>query len=84
MRACQNLADSGYEAAEPVLRRIAGVINFTEFAVPTSEQTIGVNLRSGLAQLQSDDDEKAIIARGCARREKYSLASNLDQPQIFN
>jgi two-component system cell cycle response regulator len=63
---CVVLPDTDRDAAEPVLHRIAGVINFTDFTVPSSEQTIGVNLRTGLAELKDDDDEKSLIRRARA------------------
>lgn len=69
-RFCIVLPDTSREAAEPVLHRIAGVINFTDFAIPGTDQTISVNLRTGLAELRNDDDEKSIIHRAQAGLEQ--------------
>jgi two-component system cell cycle response regulator len=64
---CIILPDTTAEAAAPVIRRIAGVINFTDFAVPGIDRTVSVDMHSGLAQLERDDGEESLIARSRAR-----------------
>jgi diguanylate cyclase (GGDEF)-like protein len=61
---CVVLPDTSAEEAEPVIRRIAGVINFTEFADPSTEQPINVHMRASLTELFPDDCGKSLTTRG--------------------
>ncbi|MDP6567776.1 MAG: diguanylate cyclase [Alphaproteobacteria bacterium] len=63
---CIVLPDAPMVAALPVLHRIAGVIDFTEFAVPGVDEPISIELRTGCAEWQSDDTAETLIARACA------------------
>ncbi len=60
---CIVLPDSNQHSARPVLQRIAGVINLTEFAVKDIGEPIRVHLQTGCAAIQSDDSPERLIAR---------------------
>ena len=60
---CVVLPDSTRPSSEPVLRRIAGVINFTHFAIQDVGKPVKIHLRSGCAELQADDSAESLIAR---------------------
>jgi len=60
---CVILPDTPAMAAAPVLHRIAGVINFTEFSVPEVETPIAVSLQAGCAGLEPGDTAGGLIAR---------------------
>ena len=59
---CIVLPDSDREAAHPVLQRIAGLINLTNFAVKDIGKPVRVNVRTGCAALQADDSAESLIA----------------------
>jgi len=60
---CVVLPDTPVLAAAPVLHRIAGVINFTEFSVPGVETPIAVSIQAGCAGLEPGDTASKLIAR---------------------
>ena len=66
---CIVLPDTDLASARPVLQRIAGVINFTEFAVTNAGEPVKVRLKNGSAQLQDDDTAESLIARARANIE---------------
>lgn len=63
---CIVLPDSNRDAARPVLQRITGVINFTEFAIRDGGEPVKVHLQNGCAALQADDSAESLIARARA------------------
>lgn len=63
---CIVLPDSDLASALPVLQRIAGVINMTEFAIPDVGEPIKIRLLTGCAMLQHDDSAESLIARARA------------------
>ncbi|MBM3489898.1 MAG: diguanylate cyclase [Alphaproteobacteria bacterium] len=50
-------------AASNVLRRLAGVINYTDFSIEGVPHPVNVRLRCGLASLQPGDDAGRLVAR---------------------
>ena len=63
---CIVLPDTDLASARPVLQRIAGVINFTEFAISDIGESVKVRLKNGSAQLQTGDTAESLIARARA------------------
>ena len=63
---CIVLPDSDQNSARPVLQRITGLINLTEFAVRDIGEPIRVHLQTGCAALQADDSAESLIARARA------------------
>jgi two-component system cell cycle response regulator len=63
---CIVLPDNGWDSARPVLQRIAGVINFTEFAIENISGPVKVHLQTGCATVQADDSAESLIARARA------------------
>ncbi len=63
---CVVLPDTDMASAAPVLHRIAGVINFTEFALPDVGEPVKVHLQTGCAGLQAGDTAENLIARARA------------------
>lgn len=60
------LPDTPLEAARPVLHRLAGVINQTDFAVPGCSDPISVSMVAGSAELQTEEDPVGLVARARA------------------
>ena len=60
---CTVLPDTPIEEAEVVMHRIAGVLSFTDFAVPDVYQPVSVWVQVGSALLESGDDVDSLIAR---------------------
>ncbi len=63
---CVVLPDTPLVEAELVTHRIAGVLAFTEFAVPDVYQAIKVWVRVGPADVETGDDLAGLIARARA------------------
>jgi two-component system cell cycle response regulator len=63
---CVVLPDTPREAAEPVLHRIAGVINYTEFSLPDIDTPISIDLATGCASLEPGDDARSLVRRARA------------------
>ncbi len=63
---CIVLPDSSQDSARPVLQRIAGVINFTEFAIKNISGPVKVHLQTGCATVQAGDSAESLIARARA------------------
>ena len=63
---CIVLPDSDRNSARPVLQRIAGVINLTEFAIKNISAPVKVHLQTGCAAVQADDSAESLIARARA------------------
>ncbi|MBL6951351.1 MAG: diguanylate cyclase [Alphaproteobacteria bacterium] len=63
---CIVLPDSTQESAHPVLNRIAGVINLTEFAIGNDSEPVKVHLQTGCAAVQANDSAERLIARARA------------------
>jgi len=60
------LPDTNMTSAAPVLHRIAGFINFTEFALLDVGEPVKVHLQTGCAGLQAGDTAESLIARARA------------------
>ena len=63
---CVVLPDTNMTSAAPVLHRIAGFINFTEFALLDVGDPVKVHLQTGCAGLQAGDTAESLIARARA------------------
>lgn len=63
---CVVLPDTPMEEAQVVMNRIAGVLDYTDFAVREVYQPVKVWVEVGSAQLAPEDDVAAVLAR--ARR----------------
>lgn len=59
------LPDTPLDAAKPVLHRLAGVINHTEFALADGQRAVRIAMRTGSAQM--DDEAEPIILLAKAR-----------------
>lgn len=57
------LPDTPRDAALPVLHRLAGVVNHTEFALADGETPIRVELLTGCAELAEGDDAQSLLRR---------------------
>ncbi len=60
---CIVLPDSDLVSASPVLQRIAGVINMTEFAITDVGEPTKIRLQTGCAMPKDDDGAESLIAR---------------------
>ena len=45
------------------MRRVAGILGYTDFALPDVFRPIDVSVNVGAAELEADDDPAALIAR---------------------
>ena len=57
------LPDTPLEAATPVLHRLAGVVNHTEFALADGETSIRIALNTGSAQMSDEKRASVLLAR---------------------
>jgi diguanylate cyclase (GGDEF)-like protein len=64
---CIVLPGSYQEAARPVLQRVAGVINFTQFTIKGDGEPVKVYLQNSCATLQADDSAESLFARARAK-----------------
>ncbi len=64
---CVSLPDTPPEEAEIVMRRIAGILSHTDFALPDVYQPIAVAVEVGITGLRADDDPDSLIDRARER-----------------
>ena len=57
------LPDTPLSTGEAVMRRVAGILGYTDFALPDVFRPIDVSVNVGAAELEADDDPAALIAR---------------------
>ena len=60
---CVLMPDTALAEAEVVLRRIAGVVTNTEYAVLEAAQPVQVTMKAGYAAFEDGDDPETLIAR---------------------
>jgi two-component system cell cycle response regulator len=60
------LPDTPIEEANIVMHRIAGVLNYTDFAVPDVYQPVKVWVQVGSADVSAEDDVEAVLTRARA------------------
>jgi two-component system cell cycle response regulator len=63
---CVVLPETSESEAVFALHRIAGVINYTEFALPGTDQPVGIKLEVGSATLEPGDTPETLISRARA------------------
>lgn len=66
---CVALPDTPLEVAEAVMNRIAGILGYTDFALPDVFRPIDVSVTVGAAELEADDEPAALIDRARANLE---------------
>lgn len=57
------LPDTPLEAAKPVLHRLAGVVNHTEFALADGQTSVRIAMRTGSAQMDDDQEPTVLLAK---------------------
>ena len=57
------MPDTALAEAEVVLRRIAGVVTNTEYAVREAAEPVQVTMKAGYTSLEDGDDAETLIAR---------------------
>ncbi|MFP6746590.1 MAG: diguanylate cyclase [Alphaproteobacteria bacterium] len=60
---CIVLPDTELASADPVLYRIASVINMTEFAIMDITEPVKIHLQTGSAMLRPGDSAESLVAR---------------------
>ncbi len=60
---CVALPDTPLSTGEAVMRRVAGILGYTDFALPDVFRPIDVTVTVGAAELEADDEPAALIAR---------------------
>jgi len=60
---CVALPDTPLAEGEFVMRRVAGILGYTDFAVDDVYRPITISVAVGAAELEADDDPAALIAR---------------------
>ena len=60
---CVVMPDTPVDEAQAMLRRVAGVLSFTEFALPDIDRPVMVRLNTGSAGLRPGDSAAGLIAR---------------------
>ncbi|MBC8159377.1 MAG: diguanylate cyclase [Alphaproteobacteria bacterium] len=60
---CVTLPDTPLAEGEFVMRRVAGILGYTDFAVDDVFRPITISVSVGAAELEADDDPTALIAR---------------------
>ena len=60
---CVSLPDTPLHEAGVVMNRIAGILSYTDFAVPEVYQPVTVEVEVGMAGLESQDTAESLIAR---------------------
>ena len=60
---CLILPDTHVKDAQPVLQRIAGVLNNTEFTVAENSEPVPVRLRTGVTEFEPGDTPESLILR---------------------
>ena len=60
---CVLMPDTALAEAEVVLRRIAGVVTNTEYAVREAAEPVQVTMKAGYTSLEDGDDAETLIAR---------------------
>ena len=58
-----SLPDTPMHEAQIVMHRIAGILSYTDFALPDVYQPVSVWVECGIAQLQSDDNIQTMVQR---------------------
>jgi len=70
---CVVMPGTPLDEAQAMLRRIAGVVSFTKFALPNVDRPLMVRLVKGSTGLQADDTSAAPIARARNSARESSL-----------
>ena len=60
---CVSLPDTPLHEAGVVMNRIAGILSYTDFAVPEVYQPVTVEVEVGMAELEPHDTAESLIAR---------------------
>ncbi|MDA1099936.1 MAG: diguanylate cyclase [Proteobacteria bacterium] len=71
---CVVLPDSDQESARPVLQRIAGVINYTEFTIKDVSEPVKVHLLTGGAAVRDGDSAESLVARARASINHWAVS----------
>ena len=66
---CVALPDTPLDVAESVMNRVAGILGYTDFALPDVFRPVDVSVTVGAAELEADDEPAALIDRARANLE---------------